>query len=82
MQWDASRNGGFTTASEAWLPLGDCDAINVAKQLGDSSSMLSLYRRMIHLRKTNRALSEGTIAPRRTRPRTASSSIARQRMSM
>ena len=60
MQWNASRNGGFTGASEAWLPLGDCEAINVEKQLGDSSSMLSLYRRMIHLRKTNRALSEGT----------------------
>ncbi len=60
MQWDGSRNGGFTTASEAWLPLGDCEAINVQKQRDDSSSMLSLYRRMIHLRKTNRALSEGT----------------------
>jgi alpha-glucosidase len=60
MQWDASPGGGFTTASEAWLPLGDCAAINVAKQLGDPSSMLSLYRRMIHLRKRSRALSEGS----------------------
>jgi alpha-glucosidase len=60
MQWKASRNGGFTTASEAWLPIGDADAINVEKQRDDASSMLSLYRRMIHLRKTNRALSEGT----------------------
>jgi alpha-glucosidase len=60
MQWTAKRNGGFTTASEAWLPLGDCNAINVEKQLGDASSMLALYRRMIHLRKHSRALSEGT----------------------
>jgi len=60
MQWNASRNGGFTTASEAWLPLGDCDAINVEKQHDDGSSMLSLYRRMIHLRRINRALSEGS----------------------
>jgi alpha-glucosidase len=60
MQWNASRHGGFTTASEAWLPIGDAHAINVEKQRGDASSMLSLYRRMIHLRKTNRALSEGT----------------------
>ncbi len=60
MQWDASLNGGFTSASQAWLPIGDCDAINVAKQLGEESSILSLYRRMIHLRKTSRALSEGT----------------------
>jgi len=60
MQWNASRGGGFTSASEAWLPLGDCTAINVANQLGDSSSMLALYRRMIHLRKHSRALSEGS----------------------
>jgi alpha-glucosidase len=60
MQWDASRGGGFTIASEAWLPLGDCAALNVAKQLGDASSMLALYRRMIHLRKQSRALSEGS----------------------
>jgi alpha-glucosidase len=60
MQWNASRSGGFTTAAEAWLPLGDCNAINVEKQRDDASSMLSLYRRMIHLRKANRALSEGS----------------------
>ena len=60
MQWNAARNGGFTAASEAWLPIGDCNAVNVEKQLGDASSMLSLYRRMIHLRKTTPALSEGT----------------------
>ena len=60
MQWSAAPGGGFTTASEAWLPIGDCNAINVEKQMGDGSSMLSLYRRMIHLRKTSRALSEGT----------------------
>jgi alpha-glucosidase len=60
MQWTAAPNGYFTIASEAWLPLGNYDAINVEKQLGDASSMLALYRRMIHLRKTSRALSEGT----------------------
>jgi len=60
MQWNGSRMGGFTSASEAWLPMGDCAAINVEKQLADPSSMLSLYRRMIQLRKSSRALSEGS----------------------
>ena len=69
MQWDASRNGGFTTASEAWLPLGDCEAINVAKQLGDASSMLSLYRRMIHLRKTQPRAFGGQLPHRAERAR-------------
>jgi len=60
MQWDSSRAGGFTMASEPWLPLGDCAAINVEQQRADPSSMLSLYRRMLHLRKTTRALREGS----------------------
>jgi alpha-glucosidase len=60
MQWNRELNGGFTSAAHAWLPIGDCAAINVADQLGDSSSMLALYRRMSHLRKNSRALSEGS----------------------
>ena len=60
MQWNSSPKGGFTMAADAWLPIGDFSAINVEQQLGDPSSMLALYRRMIHLRKTNPALSEGT----------------------
>jgi len=59
MQWNTERNGGFSIA-QAWLPIGNCAAISVANQLGDSSSMLALYRRMIHLRKNSRALSEGS----------------------
>ena len=49
MQWSSKRNGGFTIATDAWLPAGDCAVINVARQLGDPRSMLSLYRRMIRL---------------------------------
>src|SRR5271167_4438947 len=60
MQWTGARNGGFTSAAAGCLPLGECETINVAKQLGDASSMLSLYRRMIHLRKSSRALSGGS----------------------
>ncbi len=60
MQWTADRNGGFTTGADTWLPMGDCAAINVARQLRDPSSMLSLYRRIIHMRKHSRALSEGS----------------------
>jgi alpha-glucosidase len=60
MQWNGERNGGFSGAKDAWLPIGDCAAVNVASQRGDSSSMLALYRRMIHLRKNSRALSEGS----------------------
>ncbi len=60
MQWSAGRNGGFTSAAQPWLPLGDCAAANVEEQLGDARSILSLYRRMIRLRRNSRALSEGS----------------------
>lgn len=57
MQW--TRGGGFSGAPP-WLPLGDCESINVEKQRGDPRSMLSLYRRLIRLRKQTPALLHGT----------------------
>jgi alpha-glucosidase len=59
MQWNSSQGGGFSTSQSTWLPLGDVNAINVAYQSNDPHSMLSLYRRLIRLRKNNPALLEG-----------------------
>jgi alpha-glucosidase len=50
MQWDASARGGFTTG-EAWLPAVDPAERNVAAQLADPGSLLSLYRRLIAVRR-------------------------------
>ena len=59
MQWDAGPHAGFSTA-EPWLPLADdYQSANVAVQAGDSGSMLSLYRRLIALRRASPALSVG-----------------------
>jgi alpha-glucosidase len=60
MQWSAELNGGFSTRDTTWLPCGDFKSINVARQLNDPHSMLSLYRRLIRLRKQTPALIEGT----------------------
>jgi alpha-glucosidase len=60
MQWSDSRNGGFSTGDSTWLPCGDFQAVNVARQLNDPHSMLSLYRRLIQLRKLTPALTEGS----------------------
>lgn len=60
MQWSDERHGGFSTASDTWLPCGDFDAVNVARQTNDANSMLSLYRRLIRLRRTTPALLEGS----------------------
>ena len=60
MQWDDALNAGFSSG-EPWLPLGnDYKETNVAKQLHDPTSLLSLYRRLIWLRKQNSALCLGT----------------------
>jgi alpha-glucosidase len=59
MQWSDAPNGGFSTASNTWLPSGDYAAVNVARQLTDERSMLSLYRRLIRLRRDDPALREG-----------------------
>jgi alpha-glucosidase len=59
MQWDASRNAGFTDG-EPWLPVAaDHHAVNVASESGDERSMLTLYRRLIALRRECTALSLG-----------------------
>jgi alpha-glucosidase len=63
MQWDATAHAGFTTA-EPWLPLGpDRRTINVAAQTQDPRSVLSLYRALIGLRRTEAALSIGAYSP-------------------
>ncbi|HYA35795.1 MAG TPA: alpha-amylase family glycosyl hydrolase, partial [Candidatus Binataceae bacterium] len=60
MQWSNAAGAGFTAASEPWLPIGDCESINVARQMDDPDSMLSFYRRMIRARKESRAFSAGS----------------------
>ncbi|HZS10931.1 MAG TPA: alpha-glucosidase [Nitrospirales bacterium] len=59
MQWDATPQAGFTTG-RPWLPVSaDPDRINVAAQCDDPDSLLTLYRRLIHLRRTSPALLDG-----------------------
>ena len=59
--WDASPNAGFSTA-EPWLPLHrDWRTRNVASQETDTGSMLSLYRMLLQLRRSEPALSVGSI---------------------
>ncbi|WP_380875912.1 oligo-1,6-glucosidase [Sphingomonas sp. DBB INV C78] len=61
MPWDASRFAGFS-AVEPWLPLNpDWRTRNVAAQEEDPQSMLSLYRELLALRRTQVALAIGII---------------------
>jgi glycosidase len=59
MQWTGEHGAGFTTGTP-WEPVNnDFDVINVAKQTGDSSSLLEYYRSLIHLRNNHTALRVG-----------------------
>lgn len=61
MQWDASENAGFTTG-RPWLGLnGNFESINVAAEEADDASVLSYYKKLITLRQTTPALSEGPL---------------------
>jgi alpha-glucosidase len=63
IQWDASENAGFGTG-ETWLPVNaDYQTRNVAAQSQDAHSVLSLYRRLIWMRKHSPALLDGEYYP-------------------
>ncbi|WP_075214140.1 alpha-amylase family glycosyl hydrolase [Mongoliimonas terrestris] len=59
MQWEPGPNAGFG-AGTPWLPVSRTDeAATVAGQRDDPASMLSLYRRLLALRRTRKAFTEG-----------------------
>jgi glycosidase len=61
MPWDGSRHAGFTTG-EPWLPLhADWPMRNVARMAHEPHSILTLYRRLLALRRAHTALSVGDI---------------------
>lgn len=63
MPWDGTRHGSFSIG-EPWLPLNDdVETRNVAAQEHDPDSMLSLYRRLLQLRRERRELAVGTFIP-------------------
>ena len=59
MQWSSAPNGGFSTATP-WLPVApDFATVNVAAEQRDARSTLSLYRRLLALRRSAPAFSRG-----------------------
>jgi alpha-glucosidase len=61
MQWDSSPQAGFTEGVP-WLRLAaDHATVNVAALSGQSESILSLYRKLIDLRRSHAALNTGGV---------------------
>ncbi|MEI9971240.1 MAG: alpha-glucosidase [Ignavibacteriota bacterium] len=62
MQWDGTPNAGFSSSALTWLPVSpDYKSVNVAAETGNPASLLSYYRKLIHLRKHNAALRDGDL---------------------
>lgn len=52
MQWDASKHAGFSNANDAWMRVNeDYLKWNVARQQGQSDSVLEFWKSMIQFRK-------------------------------
>lgn len=66
MQWDATKNGGFSTADSTYLPaIRDGEygylKVNVAAQIDDPNSNLNRLKRMVALRRGSDALGYGKL---------------------
>jgi len=60
MQWDATANAGFSTSGSPWLPVpSSSDSVNVAREQANPGSLLSWYKRLIALRRTDPAMARG-----------------------
>jgi len=62
MQWTPGPNAGFDGPNaKPWLPVPpDASKVNVQTEKGDPNSLFAWYQTLIKLKKTNRALSQGS----------------------
>jgi alpha-glucosidase len=62
MQWSAETHAGFCRPdAEPWLPISaEYERVNVAAQQNETDSMLTLYRRLLALRRKSLALTAGS----------------------
>jgi alpha-glucosidase len=60
MQWDKTKNAGFSTGTP-WLGMNpNYERINVAAQLEDPNSILNYFKKLINIRKENEVLVYGS----------------------
>ncbi len=64
MQWDASRNAGFSASQHPWLPVPPSASIyNVVAEAQNPKSILAFYKRLLALRRNEPALRDGRYLP-------------------
>jgi alpha-glucosidase len=61
MQWDGSKEAGFTIAAKPWLPIpSNAVAYNVEAEAKDPDSIYIAYKLLLTLRKFEAALGDGS----------------------
>jgi alpha-glucosidase len=61
MQWDTSKNAGFTTSDHPWLPIPpSASKYNVQVESQEPESVFTFYRRLIDLRRNQNGLRNGS----------------------
>ena len=63
MQWNGDKNAGFTEGTPWRGVHGGYPRFNVEREASDPSSLLTTYKKLIHLRNNNKALQIGTYEP-------------------
>ncbi len=62
MQWDGTKNAGFSSAEKTWLPVHEnYDKINVETQRKDADSLLNTIRALMKIRRDEKAIYEGSL---------------------
>ena len=63
MQWDTSKNAGFSSADRTWLPVNEnyADGVNVESETAESNSSLSVYKTLVQLRNSEGAFADGVV---------------------
>ena len=61
MQWDTTKNAGFSSADHTWLPIPpSATEYNVSVESRDPHSVLSFYKRLLEIRRSEPALRDGS----------------------
>lgn len=62
MQWDDTKNSGFSTGSSTWLPVtANYTSANVKAEESNPASLLNWYKQLISMRRSNPALRDGSM---------------------
>ncbi len=62
MQWDGTKNAGFSSSEKTWLPVHEnYNKVNVEKESKDDNSLLNAVRGLMKIRNGEKPLREGSL---------------------